>query len=332
MQTSKECVLRTIEMRNPDRVPIWLSLSRSRTDIGITETIIRDYESDVITTYCQDPDFVSKIKGAHWLGYKYSTLGATMGEVLDPPISDWSMFEEWKKSLPDFSKAICYENAARERQKNPDKFVCGGLFLMMEELINLRGYENYMLDLYDEEENLNALIDVLYDIGKKMVDGYANAGMDAVMAWEDWGLQNSPLMSYQLWEKYFHDKMKSFVDYIHQKGMKYILHSCGHITYLLDTFEKFGIDAIQLDQQKNMGFDALRKWRGKLCFVCPIDIQHSVSMTKEEMEQYLKSMCHNLGCEHGGYIYRAYPQPAAIDMTEQKLRTEIELAKQLTFS
>ena len=201
--------------------------------------------------------------------------------------------------------------------------------MMMEELINLIGYEKYMISLYEEEEELTAVIDVLYDMAHKMVDGYADAGIDAVIAWEDWGLQNSPIMSHELWEHYFKDKMRAFVAHIHDRGMKYILHSCGHITYLIDDFIEIGVDALQIDQQMNMGLDVLSKWRGKICFCASTDIQRFGKMSEEEMGAYLHEMNEKLGTKKGGYIYKPYPSPAAIHMTPEKLSNEIRVAQNL---
>ena len=111
--------------------------------------------------------------------------------------------------------------------------------------------------------------------------------------------------------------------------MKYILHSCGHITYLMDDFIAMGVDALQLDQQMNMGLDILQKWQDKFCFSCPVDIQHSVDMTKEQTEQYVALMAEKLGSKNGGFIFKPYPQPAAINMTEEKLRHELSAASKL---
>lgn len=253
------------------------------------------------------------------------TFGETMGEVKNPPLENWDNFDKWESQLPDFTKPRRYQNVKEARKKYPDKFLVGALGMMMEEIINLRGYSNCMMDYYEEQENLERLIDSLYEKGKQMVDGYADAGMDAVIAWEDWGLQRGPMMSFALWKEFYYDRMKSFVEYIHSKGMKYILHSCGHITYLLDTFTEFGIDVIQMDQQLNMGLDTLHNWSEKICFFCPIDIQHSVGMSELEMKQYAEELIKKLGSSKGGFMYKAYAQPAAIHMPEEKLRKEIEI-------
>ena len=327
MQTSKECVLNAIEGKGPDRIPVCLDFDSDALNEAITKSIIKDYDADILIVPSYDPEFVPIAEGYSQWGYKMETFGETMGEVKNPPLESWGNFENWKSCLPDFTAPSRYAEAKKLRQLYPDKYLVGGLGMMMEEIINLRGYANCMVDYYDEEENLNRLIDCLYEVGKQMVDGYAEAGLDAVMAWEDWGLQRGPMMSFGMWETYYYDRMKNFVDYIHKKGMKYFLHSCGHITYLLDVFTEFGVDVIQMDQQMNMGLELLGKWKGRICFLCPVDIQHSVQMTKEEMGTYMKDMVRALSTEKGGFMYKAYPQPAAIHMTEKQLRQEIDFEK-----
>ena len=50
-------------------------------------------------------------------------------------------------------------------------------------------------------------------------------------------------------------------------------------------------------------------------------------MTKKEMGTYMKDMVRALSTEKGGFMYKAYPQPAAIHMTEKQLRQEIDFVK-----
>jgi len=329
MTTSRELVTRAMEHRNPERVPMWIGFDSDPYNLAVTKDIRSEFESDIMIAGCADPDFVPAGEGYSVMGYKMDTFGETMGEVTEPPLEDWSNFPRWSASLPDYSKSSCYDSAREMRRQHPDKFLIGALNMMMEEIMNLRGFANYMEDFYEEEENLSLLIDRLYEIAHQMVDGYADAGMDAVIAWEDWGLQDSPIMSHAMWTRFFRDKMAAFVRHIHDRGMKYVLHSCGHIGYLLQDFAEMGIDALQLDQQKNMGFDLLGKWKETFCFCCPVDIQHSPVMEPDEMRLHLTEMNANLN-HGGGYIYKTYPQPAAIHMTEAQLRRELKFAGELT--
>lgn len=327
MQTSKECVYRAIEQRYPDRIPLCLSMDSAPCNQKISQQLPQEHMGDIITVYGDDPDFQPLEQGYSQWGYKLESFGETMGEVCNPPLANWENFQQWKHALPDFTSPKRFQEAHFMRKKYPDKFIIGGLTMMMMEIINLRGYENCMIDYYEEEDNLNQLIDCIYDAGKKMVDGYADAGLDGVIAWEDWGLQYGPMISYDLWMNYYYERMKDFINYVHSKNMKYLLHSCGHILYLMDTFIEMGVDVIQMDQQMNMGLDTLSKWKDKICFWCPIDIQHSPFMTSEQMESYTAKMIHSLGSEKGGFMYKIYAQPAAIHISPQQLQCELSLMK-----
>ena len=52
------------------------------------------------------------------------------------------------------------------------------------------------------------------------------------------------------------------------------MHSCGGILDVIEDFVEIGVDVLQIDQQDNMGIDELaRRFAGRLCFFCPVDIQ-----------------------------------------------------------
>lgn len=167
MQTSKECVLRAIENRYPDRIPICLSYDSAPCHQVITQNLPKETDGDIITIHSFDPEFIPAGEGYSQWGYKLESFGETMGEVKEAPLENWENFDSWKAGLPDFSAPSRFYESKNMRKKYPDKFLTGGLGMMMMEILNLRGYANTMMDYYEEEENLNKLIDCLYDSAKK---------------------------------------------------------------------------------------------------------------------------------------------------------------------
>ena len=95
----------------------------------------------------------------------------------------------------------------------------GGLGFMMMNIINFRGYSNFMMDLYLEPDNLNHIIDVIYKGAYETINNYASIGLDACISWEDWGLQDRLMMQPDLWRTIFKVRMRKMIDYIHSKGM-----------------------------------------------------------------------------------------------------------------
>ena len=331
--TSRECVIRAIDFKKPDRIPLCVNFNYGLLNSSIRDEVlaaIPSFQTDIMLVYCGDPQFVPEEEGMNQWGYRYESLGETMGEVTNPPIKDWSQFDAWLKKAPDFSHARRYDTARAARLQNPDKFLIGGIGLIATEMINLRGFGASMEDLYLERGNVERMLDVLYSAAKHAVNGYASAGIDAVLSWEDWGLQDRAMVDPKLWREIFFDRMKELVALTHSHGMKYVLHSCGYILDYMDMFIELGIDVIQQDQQLCMGFDKLSKWRGKICFMNPVDVQHSPKMDDGQITEYAHRMAQALGSEDGGFIYMMYASPAAIGMPARNIVSEIRGFKSIT--
>jgi hypothetical protein len=108
-----------------------------------------------------------------------------MGEVKEHPLESWSNFDAWKAQIPDFKVKDRYKFAKHVRDNYPDKYVGGGLGLLMNLIYNLRGMENFFTDLYLEREKLDTLIDLIYETAYDQIDNYAAIGLDGVIAREN---------------------------------------------------------------------------------------------------------------------------------------------------
>jgi hypothetical protein len=85
------------------------------------------------------------------------------------------------------------------------------------------------------------------------------------------------------------------------------LHSCGYILEILDDLIEVGLNVAQLDQQLNMGLEALSKHKGRITFFCPVDIQAVMPHgTTAEIRRYCHEMFEKLATPHGGFIAQWY--------------------------
>lgn len=329
MQGSRECTRRAIAFEGPDRIPICTTIDHDNefnTDMDLRMKILAD--PDILYCFNSDPDFVPEIPGMDQWGCRWKAFGYTMGEVVQNPLVDWEDLDTWLSIPRDYKKPSRYLAARELRKCHPDKYLLGGLGFVMMDLINIRGYERFMTDLLLERERLDRLIDYIYACMDDAIDGYASAGMDAVIAWEDWGLQYTLMISPKLWRDIFLERMARMVDHIHGHGMKYVLHSCGYILDILEDLIKIGVDAIQLDQQRQMGLEALSRYRGRICFFCPVDIQFaSNNVDLIGVGQYAKEMVDRLSTENGGFMYKTYAQPKSCEIPFKVLETELRVCR-----
>jgi uroporphyrinogen-III decarboxylase len=149
----------------------------------------------------------------------------------------------------------------------------------------------------------------------------AAIGCDGVMGYDDWGLQDRLMVRPEMIEEFFMPHYRRNWALAHELGMDVWLHSCGYIIEILPMFVEAGLNVIQMDQQENMGLEALDACvGGRLAFWCPVDIQQTmVHGSIEEIRAYVRRMIATLGAHNGGLISMAYSSPEAVNHTPEKI-------------
>ncbi len=326
MTTSKERVKKAIEFRTPDRVPY--NFDSNRTPV-IAEKYGEDFEWLFAT---QDPDFKPCVNDAHRFenefGVIYERLNTSHGEPKEYPLTDLDKIRSYQ--LPDFSKPVRYLEMEKIVAANPDQYLMGMfphfLFMIM---IDLFGFENFMMAIYDDREGVELLADQLMESCLKVVDCFADRGADGIIAIEDLGLQNSLMIHPDMWREIFKPRMAKISKHCHDRNMHFIVHTCGGILDVIDDYIEIGVDVLQIDQQDNMGIGELsRRYRGRICFFCPVDIQTTLpSGSFEQIEAHVKRLIGKLGTEKGGFMAKTYPQPDSIAIPEANTKFMCECFK-----
>jgi hypothetical protein len=203
------------------------------------------------------------------------------------------------------------------------KYVVGGdPIINYERLRSLMGFENMMVAMYADRERFECLLDRLTDMTIKFVEAYESiGGVHGFMGAEDWGLQTSLQIKPAMWREIFKPRYSRIVDACHQRGMHYILHSCGYIMDIIPDFVELGVDVLQIDQPRLLGVDRLaREFGGKICFWNCVDIQWSSrpEVTPAEARAEAQHMVEKLACFGGGLMARQYLQPWDIEMPPEK--------------
>jgi len=269
-----------------------------------------------------NPDARSGASGRHadeW-GAVWENIGiCSLGEVKEYPLLDWSDWERLK--IPDANDPERYRHLPGVRKEAGDRFVtCCGMSLY-ERVHFLRGLENTWVDIHEEPERLGTLIDLLADMNVAIIGHAAAAGMDALFLLDDWGLQERLMIAPADWRRLWKPRYAKVFGAAKAAGLATFLHSCGYIVDILDDLAEIGLDVIQLDQQENMGLEQLSRWRGKLTFYVPVDIQQTmVRGTDSDIRRYAREMGRCLGTPQGGFIPKWYGDPKGAGHAEAAIR------------
>lgn len=252
--------------------------------------------------------------------------GRTMGQVISHPLTDYALLEEYP--FPDYSAAERYDDASKAiAAHTEDKFILAGIPLsLIHRLEYLRGHVEAWTDPYEHPEELGRLLDTFADIAIDSVRRFAAIGANGIISCDDWGLQDRPMVSPQVFREFFKPRYARVYRESHRLGMLNFLHSCGNIVELLDDFIEAELDVIQMDQQENMGVENLAsRFGGRLCFWCPVDIQQTmVKGSIEDIRDYARLLTRALGRFSGGFISKWYPAPDAVAHTQEKITAMAE--------
>ena len=239
------------------------------------------------------------------------------GTVTGHPLADWSAYPDYR--FPDPEKCMGIGpvdwDAERERMvsaRAKGQFVSarlrhGHTFL---QLCDLRGYQNLLFDMADEEPLLFDLIEKLEAFNHAIVKKYLDIGADMICFTEDLGMQVGPMLSPEYFRQYIKPSYRRMMRSVYDRGVPVHMHSDGDIRTLADDLVDSGVAVLNLQDLVN-GVDWIRsRFRGKLCIELDIDRQ-SVTFggTPEDIDRLIRSEVEALSCPDGGLmmVYGLYP-------------------------
>ena len=186
-------------------------------------------------------------------------------------------------------------------------FACGGPF---ETALFVRGWEDFLCDLYADPVLAEALMDKITEIDMQLWDAFlTEAGdyVDVICFGDDLAMQDRPIISVDIYKKYikkYHKRLYSFVKT--KTKAKVFQHCCGSVYDLIPDLIEAGVEILNPIQTsaKNMEPERLKKEYGKdIIFWGGFDIQKVLPFgTPQQIEDEVKRLMDVLG-KDGGYVF-----------------------------
>jgi len=158
------------------------------------------------------------------------------------------------------------------------KSFCAGLFEMPQ---RLRGMDNFLCDLLADPSAAEAILDKLLELKIRFWDmtlGQLGDLIDIVVETDDYGTQESQLISPQLFGKLIRPRLAELIAFLKDRlaackggGERgyVLLHSCGNVRPLLEDFIEMGVDIINPVHVSAEGMDPAglkRDFGERICF------------------------------------------------------------------
>jgi uroporphyrinogen decarboxylase len=258
----------------------------------------------IATSYylVEDPVYTCEW-GITWEWVQYNNGRYT--EMVRRPLEDDTRLISYR--CPDPSEKQRY-NAARQliRDHGHSHVIVGAMpCTLFEAAWYLRGLDAFLTDLMINKDFVHALLDKIYDF--QLVTGctLARLGVDILWLGDDFGTQESLIMSPGTWREFFKHRYAALIAaFRHIKpDIKIAYHSCGNIEPLLPEYIEIGVDIYNAVQPKAVNTAVLKRKFGKnLCFWGAIDIQDVLPHgTTGDVRAEVQRRIRDLG-PGGGYI------------------------------
>ena len=240
-----------------------------------------------------------------------------LGTVVQHPLADWAALAHYSAPNPETHMGIGPVDWQKEaenirRAKDAGQFTAGGLrhghtFL---QLCDIRGYENLLFDMEDEEPRLWKLIELVENFNLRIVEKYLAMDVDMMGYAEDLGMQVGPMLSRKNFQTYIQPSYRRLMRPAKEKGAMIHMHSDGDIRLLVDDIIDSGVDVINLQDLVN-GIDWIAtRFRGKTCVDLDIDRQSVTRFgTPAQIDALIREEVEKLSDPAGGLmmIYGMYP-------------------------
>lgn len=261
--TGKERVLETFEHREPDRVPLWYGASEGFTralmalcNCKTEEALMRRLHIDFrrVRERYVGPELGTKnIWGVERGGLYY-------GQPLTHPLADVDSVEQ-VEAYPGWPSPDWFDfSGIREQcQAWEDCAIIGGPWaVVFTDATELVGMEEFFIKMHTHPEVIHAVLRKVSDFYHEMAVRFFDAAddlLDIFFFGDDFGTQQSLLISPGQWREFCAPHVKRFIDLGRQAGLRTMFHSCGAVREIVGDFCELGLDALNPIQVAARGMD-----------------------------------------------------------------------------
>ncbi len=174
------------------------------------------------------------------------------------------------------------------------KFIVSGPGGLLENVIDLVGFENLCFMIYEDEDLVKAIFD---SVGSRLLRFYEICSslvpVGALIVNDDWGFKTQTILSPETLRQFVFPWHKKMVEAIHENGKYAILHSCGNLSAVIDdVVDDMKYDAKHSYEDTILPVEqAYELWHSRIAILGGIDmdflVRSSPELIRERSEKIL---------------------------------------------
>jgi len=219
---------------------------------------------------------------------KKSTVSLNEGSA----ITDRKSFKLYHWPNPEQGDFELLDNLALELPEGM-KFIVSAPGGVLENVIDLVGFERICFMIYEDEELTGRIFD---EVGSRLLRFYeicsALNSVGALIVNDDWGFKTQTMLSPDMLRQFVFPWHKKIVEAIHGNGKYAILHSCGNLADVIDDI----VDDMKYDAKHSFEDNifpveqAWQLWHDRIAIMGGIDMDFLVRSEPDKIKERCQRM------------------------------------------
>ena len=273
--TSRELVIRTLNHEPVNRAPrdLWIAEGMEATHgDAIAEMNLR-FPGDIV-----QPDIAASY-GKRWRGKadqagQYTDSWGCVWQVSEPgkPAELKAAPLAEKGKIAEFRPPLELLDPARFAKVNKSCESTGRFVLarsdaqLFDRLRFLRGHDAALMDLARGTKDVRNLLKMLHEFACREMEIWADTEVDGVALHDDWGTDDSLLISLEMWREIFKPLYREYFKILHAKDKFVFFQSAGNMFDILPDLIKDGVDAVHAPLHLTDPEKTAKRFRGRVTF------------------------------------------------------------------
>ena len=265
--TPKDNLMRLVGGGHPEYVPVYTMMGEpylgEAADVFINAPIFKD------TSFHGGTDM--------WgVPYKQASSGTNAmmpdtGFHLFEDIADWSKSIKFPEALPvnELDWHGMYENSLKmfhvDREQSAVK--CGPGLGPFQELVAMMGFDNGLIALYTDPEEVKAMLNAMVDhIEPYFMKMYEASKPDMWYILDDTCAKQTPFFSPEIYEDVFLPIYKRLARPAMENDIPVVFHNCGYCEPFMEMMTQFNVQILEPTQESNDIMACKERFKGKMSF------------------------------------------------------------------
>jgi hypothetical protein len=161
------------------------------------------------------------------------------------PLDDWAALGTWRTPEPPVPSGPDFEALkARHAEHRQTYYLRAGWGGIFEVLHSVRRFEDCLMDLALNTAEINRVADMITEYNVAVMEYYVAAGVDGVQLGDDFGTQETLILSRDLFRRFFVPRYERILAPARAAGLDIFFHSCGAVGDILPDLADLGVRAI----------------------------------------------------------------------------------------